>query len=149
MKKIQGELIWYSLDHWSEVLDLDVASLHLDEQHRIRYLPGAKGFLEAVAAHDINVLMVTNSHQHTLDIKAAVTGITDYFDGIYTSHELGYAKEDQPFWHALQDQVDFDCAKTVLYRRQRDGFAKRQRLRRWQSTPHYQSRHRPTGKAKR
>ncbi len=29
MKKIQGELIWYSLDHWSEVLDLDVASLHL------------------------------------------------------------------------------------------------------------------------
>jgi putative hydrolase of the HAD superfamily len=114
MKKIQGEWIWYSLDHWSEVLDLDVASLHLDEQHRIGYLPGAKGFLEAVAAHDINVLMVTNSHQHTLDIKAAVTGITDYFDGIYTSHELGYAKEDQPFWHALQDQVDFDCAKTVF-----------------------------------
>lgn len=114
MKEIQGRLVWYSLDHWSEVLDMDVASLHRDEHHRIDYLPGAQRFLEIVAAHDVNVLMVTNSHQRTLDIKAGVTGITDYFDAIYTSHALGHAKEDQPFWQTLQDHVDFDCAKTVF-----------------------------------
>lgn len=114
MQKMQGKLVWYSLDYWSEVLDLNIASLHQDEHQRIGYLPGAKCFLEIVAAHNVNVLMVTNSHQSTLDIKAEVTGITDYFDGIYTSHALGYAKENQPFWHALQDQVAFDCAKTVF-----------------------------------
>jgi len=114
MKKIQGKLIWYSLDHWSEVLDLDVAALHQDEHQRIDFLPGARKFLETVAAHDIDVFMVTNSHQRTLDIKAAVTGITDYFDGIYTSHALGHAKEDQSFWHALQDQVPFDTTRTVF-----------------------------------
>ena len=114
MKKTQGKLVWYSLDHWSEVLDMDVASLHQDEHRRIEYLPGAQRFLETVAAHDVNVLMVTNSHQRTLDIKAEATGITDYFDGIFTSHALGHAKEDQPFWHALQDLVTFDCAKTIF-----------------------------------
>ena len=114
MKKIQGKLVWYSLDHWSEVLDLDVAALHQDEHQRIGFLPGAKKFLETVAAHDVHVLMVTNSHQRTLDIKAAATGITEYFDGIYTSHALGHAKEDQPFWHALQDHVPFDNSKTIF-----------------------------------
>jgi len=114
MKEIQGKLVWYSLDHWSDVLDLDVASLHQDEHQRIGYLPGAKGFLEIVAEHDVRVLMVTNSHQRTLDIKADVTGITEYFDGVYTSHALGHAKEDQPFWRSLQDKVGFDCAKTIF-----------------------------------
>ncbi len=114
MKKMQGKLVWYSLDHWSEVLDLDVAALHQDEHQRIDFLPGARKFLETVATHDVDVFMVTNSHQRTLDIKAAVTGITDYFDAIYTSHALGHAKEDQSFWHALQDEVPFDTTRTVF-----------------------------------
>ena len=40
--------------------------------------------------------------------------IVDYFDDIYTSHALGAAKEDQPFWHALRDQESFDPARTVF-----------------------------------
>ena len=58
--------------------------------------------------------MVTNSHQHTLDIKTEVTGIVEFFDDIYTSHALGHAKEDQPFWHALQATEDFDSRKTAF-----------------------------------
>lgn len=114
MKKMQGQLMWYSLDHWSDVLEIDVASLHRDENDRIGFLPGAKQFLETVAAHHVRVLMVTNSHQRTLDIKAEVTGITEYFDGIYTSHALGHAKEDQPFWHELRGRIDFDREKTIF-----------------------------------
>ena len=60
------------------------------------------------------MLLVTNSHQHTLDIKAEVTGIVDYFDGVHTSHSLGAAKEDQPFWEALKDRESFDPARTVF-----------------------------------
>jgi putative hydrolase of the HAD superfamily len=114
MRRLEGKLDWYCLDHWSDALDLDVAALHREENQRIDFLPGAREFLETVSAHHVRVLMVTNSHQHTLDIKSEVTGIVEFFDDVYTSHALGHAKEDQPFWHALQEAEDFDRQKTVF-----------------------------------
>ena len=113
-KRLEGKLNWYCLDHWSEVLDLDVVALHREENGRIGFLPGAKKFLETVADQKLRLLLVTNSHQHTLDIKAEVTDIVDYFDEVYTSHDLGHAKEDQPFWHALKGHEQFDPARTVF-----------------------------------
>lgn len=114
MKSLEGKLDWYCLEHWSVALDLDIAALHRDENERIGFLPGAREFLESMSSHHIRLLMVTNSHQHTLDIKTEVTGIVEFFDDIYTSHELGHAKEDQPFWHALMDIEDFDRKKTLF-----------------------------------
>ena len=113
-ERIEGKLNWYCLDHWSDELDLDVVALHREQNGRIGFLPGARNFLQTVADHHVRVLLVTNSHQHTLDIKAEVTGIVDYFDGVHTSHSLGAAKEDQPFWEALKDRESFDPARTVF-----------------------------------
>ena len=113
-ERIEGKLDWYCLDHWSNELDLDVVALHREQNGRIGFLPGARNFLQTVSDHHVRVLLVTNSHQHTLDIKAEVTDIVDYFDGVHTSHSLGAAKEDQPFWEALKDRESFDPARTVF-----------------------------------
>ena len=110
----QGDLRWYCLDHWSEHLGLDVAQLHRENHHLIDYLPGAKEFLEAMRAADIRVIMATNSHQATLDLKHEVTGLCEFFDGIYTSHSFGFAKERQEFWRALQEEVAFDPVTTMF-----------------------------------
>jgi putative hydrolase of the HAD superfamily len=111
---VQGDLRWYCLDHWSEHLGLDVAQLHRNNHDRIDYLPGAKDFLETVCSADIRVLLVTNSHQATLDLKDEVTGLTAYFDSVHTSHRIGYAKERQEFWHALRHEVGFDPETTMF-----------------------------------
>jgi len=113
-RSLEGKLQWYCLDHWSEVLDLDVKALHRRENARIRFLPGARDFLQVARKHDVRVLLVTNSHRDTLEIKTEVTGITDFFDAIYTSHDLGHAKEDQPFWHALHEAEGFDRETTLF-----------------------------------
>ena len=84
------------------------------ENHRIGYLPGAEDFLRAVRQQDIRVLMVTNSHSETLSIKDEVTGITRYFDDIYTSHAFGYPKESQEFWQALAQEEGFDPSTTLF-----------------------------------
>ena len=112
--EIQGELYWYCLDHWSERLGLDVMQLHRDNHERIEYLPGAREFLEAVRESDKKVLLVTNSHPDTLSLKQEVAGLTEYFDGIHSAHNYGYAKERQEFWHALLEQEHFDPATTLL-----------------------------------
>ena len=113
-RSLEGQLDWYCLDHWSEFLDMDVAGLHREENTRIGYLPGAREFLETIAGHSVRLLMVTNSHRETLAIKSEVTGVADFFDEIYTSHDLGHPKEDQPFWEALQDAEGFDARKTLF-----------------------------------
>ncbi|MDJ0750863.1 MAG: GMP/IMP nucleotidase [Woeseiaceae bacterium] len=110
----QGDLQWYCLDHWNERLGIDVVQIHHDVTHRIGYLPGALEFLRAVHASDTRVVLATNSHPDTLDLKDAVTGLADYFDGVYSSHNYGHAKESQSFWHALQDDVDFDVETTLF-----------------------------------
>ncbi len=110
----EGDLRWYCLDHWSEHLGLDVAQLHRDNHHRIGFLPGALEFLQRVRDSNIRLLLITNSHQATLDLKDEVTGLTDYFDGVYTSHAFGFAKERQEFWQALREATDFDPVTTMF-----------------------------------
>ncbi len=63
---------------------------------------------------DQRVLLVTNSHPNTLALKDAATGLGQYFDGIFSSHNYGHAKESQAFWHALQEDVDFDVETTLF-----------------------------------
>lgn len=113
-RSLEGKLQWYCLDHWSEVFDLDIKKLHRNENDRIRYLPGARDFLNLASQHEVRLLLVTNSHLDTLAIKSEVTGITEFFDAVYTSHEIGHAKEDQPFWHAIQESENFDPAATLF-----------------------------------
>jgi putative hydrolase of the HAD superfamily len=110
----QGELQWYCLDHWSELLDLDVMQLHRDNHERINFLPGAKDFLTRVRELNIRVLLVTNSHPDTLELKEQVTGLSAFFDGVHSAHSYGFAKEQQEFWHALQEKEGFEIATTML-----------------------------------
>jgi putative hydrolase of the HAD superfamily len=78
------------------------------------YLPGARDFLHALREHHVRVMLVTNSHPDTLALKDEVTGLAEYFDAIYTSHQFGYAKERQEFWHALQEEEGFRRESTLF-----------------------------------
>lgn len=113
-RSVQGDLQWYCLDHWNDQLGIDVVKIHHDVTHRIGYLPGALEFLRRMHESDTRVLLVTNSHPDTLGLKDAVTGLADYFDGVYSSHTYGHPKEAQAFWHALQEDVDFDVGTTLF-----------------------------------
>ena len=58
--------------------------------------------------------MVTNAHPETLAIKMEKIDITMWFDRIVVSHDLNAAKEEQEFWHKLQQLNPFDPARTLL-----------------------------------
>ncbi|MBT8082428.1 MAG: GMP/IMP nucleotidase [Gammaproteobacteria bacterium] len=113
-RSVQGDLSWYCLDHWNDRLGIDVVKVHHDVTYRIGYLPGALEFLRKLRELDKRVLLVTNSHPDTLELKDAVTGLGDYFDGMHSSHAYGHAKESQSFWRALRDDVGFDIGTTLF-----------------------------------
>lgn len=110
----QGTLQWYCLDHWSQRLDMDVAALKLELQHLISARPFAVEFLSKLHHSHRDVLLVTNAHRKTLDIKMGSVDIIHWFDRVVISHDLHAPKEDQNFWHRLQDMHPFDPARTLL-----------------------------------
>ena len=113
-RKLEGTLDWYCLDHWSERLGFDVLALHREHRSAIAYLPGAKAFLERMASSPVRLLLVTNSHRDTLSLKAQETGVDVFFDGIYSSHDIGHPKEEQAFWEALSSVESVDAENTVF-----------------------------------
>jgi len=110
----QGTLDWYSIDHWSEQLDMDIPALKRELQHMISLRPHALEFLTQLHHSHRDVVMVTNAHRKTLDIKMDHVDITHWFDRVVVSHELQAPKEQQAFWHKLQALHPFDPARTLL-----------------------------------
>lgn len=110
----QGSLQWYCLDYWSQRLDMDIAGLKREVEHMISIRPFALEFLTQLHASPRDVVMVTNAHPTTLEIKMNNVDITRWFDRVVVSHDLQAPKEEQPFWHRLQALHPFDPARTLL-----------------------------------
>ncbi|QFU74697.1 GMP/IMP nucleotidase [Halioglobus maricola] len=110
----QSSLDWYSIDYWSEKLQLDIAALKREIQHMVAMRPYVEEFLTRLHESHRDVVMVTNAHRKTLDIKMDHVDITGWFDRIVVSHELDAPKEEQAFWHRLQALHPFDPERTLF-----------------------------------
>ena len=110
----RGTLAWYSLDHWSEQLGMDIPALKRELQHMVAVRPYALEFLKRLHASDRDVVLVTNAHRKTLDIKMDQVDITPWFDRVVVSHDLDAPKEDLGFWERLQAVHPFNPARTLL-----------------------------------
>jgi putative hydrolase of the HAD superfamily len=114
MRREQGKLHWYCLDYWSRELGLDVIELKREVKHLIAVRPYVEDFLAALQERGKRMLLVTNAHQTTLELKLDETGLERWFDAILSSHSFARPKEDPLFWAELQRVEDFDPARTLL-----------------------------------
>jgi putative hydrolase of the HAD superfamily len=110
----QGTLDWYSLAYWSRELDVDVVALKREIQHLIGLRVDALGFLQWLKQAPQRVVLATNADRASLALKLPLTGLEPYLDAIVSSQDVGAAKEDQAFWHALQEHQPFDPGRTLF-----------------------------------
>ena len=110
----QGTLNWYCLDYWSEELKLDIPSLKREVHHLIAIRPYVEEFLQWLSDSHREVWLVTNAHQHSLDIKMERTSLDRWIDMIVISHQFSAAKEDPQFWLKLSEEARFDEKRTLL-----------------------------------
>ena len=113
-KEMEGKLEWYCLDYWSEVLKLDIAGLKTEISGLISVLPHVIEFLEAVHNSSRKLILVTNAHRASLDLKMDKTCLQPFFDQIISSHDYGASKETQVFWSQLNRQHVFEKQATLL-----------------------------------
>ena len=110
----RGKMQWYCLDFWSEQLDLDIAALKQDVSHKIQMRPWAEAFLKALKLSNKHVILLTNAHRDSLDLKMEKMRIEHYFDALVSTHDYGYPKEEQALWSALKADHPFNPEKTLL-----------------------------------
>ena len=113
-KATEGQLEWYCLDYWSEALNLDIVGMKQEIAGLISVLPHVVEFLQAVRQSGRRLLLVTNAHRDSLNLKMEKTRLQDFFDAIICSHDYGFAKEQTGFWQALQAQQVFDKQRALL-----------------------------------
>ena len=113
-KQVEGTLDWYCLDYWTETLGLDIPRLKEEVAHLIAEHPHVVEFLHAVRDSGRRMVLVTNAHQKSLDLKLRHTRIGPYFDRIFSTHRFGLPKEDPRFWERLHVAENFAPTHTLL-----------------------------------
>jgi len=112
--RYSGTLNWYCLDFWASELALDIVQLKEEVAHLIAVRPDVPAFLAAVRDSGRRIVMVTNAHPKSLDLKMRETRIDAWFDALISSHRVGLPKEHPDFWQALQTVERFDRTRTLF-----------------------------------
>jgi HAD superfamily hydrolase (TIGR01509 family) len=113
-QEAQGSLNWYCLDYWAEKLQLNIAMLKTEVKHKIAIRPNVINLLTKLRSHKKHILLITNAHPESLQLKLEQTGIGDYFDNVISSHTLHLAKENHGFWAKLEKLEPYDPHRTLL-----------------------------------
>ncbi|WP_370980746.1 GMP/IMP nucleotidase [Agaribacterium sp. ZY112] len=111
---LEGTLQWYCLDHWSELMRMDIPALKHEIKHKIQIRPHAERFLQALKKQGKKLVLITNSHPAGLELKMQVTEIDRWLDIIISSHQFQSPKEDLRFWQQLQLEEPFDPKRSVF-----------------------------------
>jgi 5'-nucleotidase len=110
----RGTLEWYCVDHWSEELGLDIPALKHGMREQIRYLDGAAEFLDLLRLLGKRVILTTNAHPLSLQVKDAQTQLARHFDELVSSHEFGVPKEAPGFWERFARGHGIDLARALF-----------------------------------
>ncbi len=113
-RAVEGTLQWYCIDFWSRELGMDIAALKHEVSHKIAVHARVEPFLEAVRRSGRRLVLVTNAHGGSLDLKLAKTGIGRHFHRLLSAHQLGMPKEDPRFWDALTRAEPYRPDATLL-----------------------------------
>ncbi len=113
-KKKENTMQWYSLRHWSEVLQIDLLSELLITKNRISTLPKAKDFLSLLKKNGIKVFLLTNCPRDMLHVKLSQTKLWGYFDEIVSSEDFNFPKESIAFWDVLDKKYEYNNETTVF-----------------------------------
>ncbi len=113
-RNAEGTLDWYCIDYWSSELGLDIPKLKKEVDHLIAIHPHVVDFLEQLKASGRRLLLVTNAHIKSLEIKMEQTQLAGHFDRIVVSHDLGFAKESYEFWEKLNSVESYNKEATLL-----------------------------------
>lgn len=113
-ESVKGTLDWYCLDYWSERLGVDIPKLKWQISHKIAFRPNTLAFLASLRARNKQVILATNAHPKTLELKLLKADFSKYFDHMSSSHDLGFPKEQPEYWQILMTKYSLQADRCLF-----------------------------------
>lgn len=113
-RSVEGTIDWYCVDYWTRELGLDIALLKEEVDHLIAVHPHVTDFLDQVREAGKRVVLVTNAHQKSVDLKMARTRLGGHFDRVVCAHQFRVPKEERSFWERVHEVEPYRPASTLL-----------------------------------
>lgn len=110
----EGTLQWYCLDHWSDLVRMDIPALKREIQHKIQLRPHTEIFLRFLRQTQKRVILATNAHRKGLTLKLEVSRIDRWLDLVISSHDYQHPKEADAFWCHLAEAEAIDPTRTLF-----------------------------------
>jgi len=107
-------LNWTDLDYWTRQLGIDIIALKQSISRRVQVHPGVEPFLQFLQREKKQIVLVTNAHPKTVQIKLAQTTLIPYFNAILCSSDIGLPKEEVHFWRGAQRVLGFDKERSLF-----------------------------------
>jgi len=112
--EVKGTLNWYCLDYWQDKLSLDIVKLKSEIDHKINFRPNVIKFLNFLKDQNKQIILATNAHPKSLELKLLRADFSEYFSALSSSHNLGYPKEDLKYWQMLTNQYQIDPKRSLF-----------------------------------
>lgn len=113
-KREEKTLNWTDLYYWSKRLGLDIVAMKEEIRDQVRIHPGVIAFLHFLRDTQKEVILVTNAHPKTVQIKMEQTLLLPYVHTILCSSDIGLPKEELGFWREAEKVLQFDKNRSVF-----------------------------------
>ncbi len=113
-KSEEKTLNWTDVNYWSNRLRLNVVALKEEIRGQVRIHPGVEAFLKFLKGERKEIILVTNAHPKTVQIKMAQTGLLPFFRTVLCSSDIGLPKEEIGFWRDAEKVLQFDKGRSLL-----------------------------------
>ena len=107
-KAQERTLNWTDVHYWSDRLGLDIVALKEEICDLVRVHPGVEPFLQFLRHQKKRIVLATNAHPRTVQIKLKQTPLIPYFDTLLCSSDIGMPKEAIEFWKGAEAVLGFD-----------------------------------------
>lgn len=113
-KRTQGTLHWYCLDHWQDIIQTNIVTLKQEVAHKIQWRAEAEQFLIYLREQQKKVVLLTNAHFKSVELKFMHVPMQDHFDDVLISHTFQLPKEHELFWSTLEQHYEIDKQRSLF-----------------------------------
>ncbi len=113
-KAEERTLNWTDVDYWSTRLKLDIVAMKEEICDLVRVYPGVELFLQFLQRQKKTIVLVTNAHPKTMQIKLRKTPLIPYFSTMISSSDIGVPKEAIEFWREVEQRLKFNKERVLL-----------------------------------
>ncbi|KAE9527815.1 GMP/IMP nucleotidase [Testudinibacter aquarius] len=113
-RDIEHSMQWYDIDHWAKTLDLPIREMQRQHALNTQVRSGVYPLLESLQKLDKQLILLTDSHPFSLQVKMDNCNLSSYFEQLLSSHQFQRPKMHSALWQSVYQHCQLNPDRTLL-----------------------------------